>query len=520
MYSVLIVDDERFTREGIARLTPWEEMGVTHVETAASGEEALEHVAGHMPHILLTDVEMDNMNGLELIRAVNELNPDLRIIVLTGHDDFAYVQECCRMVVHDYLLKPVEIEIISATVSKQVKKLEELEEERQQRRRAMRVEIIKEKIQKEKVFRKYLSGEEHLRDSVRTELYDHRWNEGLNLRVAVISQGTETGNEWDGQRDLQELSMNSVCYEMVEDAGHGIHFRNENDHIVLILFEGPGHPNAREILEQLQTVLQNEYTVAEEIYLGNEISRLEDLPQSYSDTMKLLNHQKRRSKVIFTLDPSEELPLETRIGFIIHEMEKNISQMKIVMELYEEFWQLLMNYETDHEQCRRFWTHTITDLYMAWLSEHKESVDQKFTDLLFLARQSSPEKLHSLGREFLSGLEDVAEEDDDDVIASVKRYIDSHLEENLSVTNLAGQFYLSVAYFSKLFKKTAGVGCNYYIMHQRMERAKILLRKSKIRVSDVAEQVGYQDVNYFSLTFKKYTGMAPVDYSTQEGGNG
>lgn len=520
MYSVLIVDDERFTREGIARLTPWEKLGVSHVETATSGEEALEHIVSHMPHILLTDVEMENMNGLQLIRAVNEMNPDLRIIVLTGHDDFAYVQECCRMDVHDYLLKPVEIDTIAKVVANQVKKLETIQKERQEKKREILVEVFKENIQKEKLLRKYLNGDDRLLGSVKKVLLENHWREDISLRIAAISPGTSVDDEWDGRYDLQELSMNSVCYEMVESEGHGIHFRNENNTMVLVLFEGAGHPNPREILEQIQTVLQNEYNVAEEIYLGNEIDRIQELPQSYRSTIKLLNRQKCRSNVILTTDSKEELPVEVRVGFMIHEMEKNISQVKIVADLYEEFWQLLMNYDMEPEQCRRFWTHAITDLYMAWISEHKETMDQVFTDLLSVARQSSLEKLHELGKEFLYGLEGENYEDGGDVIANARRYIDSHLDENLSVTNLAGQFFLSVAYFSKQFKKTMGVGCNYYIMHRRMEKAKILLKKPRVRVSDVAEQVGYQDVNYFSLTFKKYTGIAPVDYNAQEGESG
>ena len=121
-----------------------------------------------------------------------------------------------------------------------------------------------------------------------------------------------------------------------------------------------------------------------------------------------------------------------------------------------------------------------------------------------------------MSRSFLVRLLSSGECKEVDVIASAKRYINGNLNQPLSVTQLASQFYLSVAYFSKLFKKTEGVGCNYYIMCQRMEKAKQLLRNSSIRVRDAAEQVGYHDTNYFSLTFKKYVGLSPVEYREQE----
>lgn len=103
MYGVFIVDDERYMRDGIARLLPWGSLQVSWVDTAESGARALRKMEARMPDAVLTDIEMDNIDGLTLIRRMNQLNPRLRILVLTGHDDFAYVQECCRMEVHDYL---------------------------------------------------------------------------------------------------------------------------------------------------------------------------------------------------------------------------------------------------------------------------------------------------------------------------------------------------------------------------------------------------------------------------------
>lgn len=89
MYSILIVDDERYMREGIAKILPWERLNIGWVETAESGTKALKKMEAHMPDIVVTDIEMKNMDGLALIRKMNQINPRLRIIVLTGHDDFS-----------------------------------------------------------------------------------------------------------------------------------------------------------------------------------------------------------------------------------------------------------------------------------------------------------------------------------------------------------------------------------------------------------------------------------------------
>lgn len=104
------------------------------------------------------------------------------------------------------------------------------------------------------------------------------------------------------------------------------------------------------------------------------------------------------------------------------------------------------------------------------------------------------------------------EEDANEMISSIKRYIKMHLAEEINVSKLSEIFYLSPNYFSRIFKKTSGEGCNEYIVRKRMEKAKILLETTNIKVVRIAADVGYKDTNYFSLTFKKNIGVSPLQY--------
>ncbi len=400
MYSILIVDDERFMRDGIAKVLPWEQLGIGRVDTAESGRKALKKIAAHMPDIVITDIKMNNMDGLTLIREMNQLNPNLRIIVLTGHDNFDYVQECCRMEVQDYLLKPVEAEKLSESIRAQVEALDRYAKEQAHKRTMDRVSGLVEQMKVERVFRTFLKTK-----AVQEELWDilkdYGYQEGDRFRVAVISPQCAVNNEWSSHYELLNLSIKSVCIEHIEYHHGGITFQDEGGSFVLLLFCGPSHPDSRELVEQLGTILQNEYDVAQKVILGQEAGQAGEIPDSYQDALARLYGESRQDA-------------------------------------------------------------------------------------------SGPE--------------------DDDVIGKVKRYINSNLDQPLSVSRLADQFYLSVAYFSKLFKKSTGVGCNYYIVCQRMEQAKKLLRTGSVKVGEVSEKVGYKDVNYFSLTFKKYTGCSPAEY--------
>lgn len=387
-------------RNGIAKVLPWEQLGIDHVDTAESGTRALKKMEEHMPDLVITDIEMDHMDGLTLIRRMNQINPKLRIIVLTGHDDFDYVRECCRMEVQDYLLKPVEAEKLSEAVRAQVEALDRYVKEQAQKRTMDRVNGLAEQMKVERVFRTFLKTGAG-REEIQKLLDDYGYKEGERFQAAVISPQCAVKNEWSGYYELLHLSIKSVCIEHIEYHHDGITFQDEEGAFVLILFRSDAHPDSRELLQQLETVLQNEYDVTQKVNLGPEVREIHEIRDSYQDALRLCSDESR----------------------------------------------------------------------------------------------SGP----SCGM-------------DDDVIGNVKRYINGHLDQQLSVSHLANQFYLSVAYFSKLFKKTTGVGCNYYIVCQRMERAKALLQAGSAKVGDVAEKVGYKDVNYFSLTFKKYTGYSPAEY--------
>ncbi len=122
MYKVLIVDDEKMIRMGIKKVIPWPELGVGKVYTAGSAREALELLGEHRPEILITDIRMSEMSGLELIEAAKEISPKLRVLVLTGYDSFEYARQSLRLKVQDFFLKPVEESDLSRAIREQVRR--------------------------------------------------------------------------------------------------------------------------------------------------------------------------------------------------------------------------------------------------------------------------------------------------------------------------------------------------------------------------------------------------------------
>lgn len=130
MYKALIVDDEKMIRMGMKKVIPWEDLGIGEVYTAASAAEALEVLDKNRPQIMITDIQMNGMTGLELIEKARNIIPELRVIVLTGYDNFEYARQSLRLQVQDFFLKPIEEENLSRALGEQVKQLDEAEEEK------------------------------------------------------------------------------------------------------------------------------------------------------------------------------------------------------------------------------------------------------------------------------------------------------------------------------------------------------------------------------------------------------
>ena len=129
MYKVLIVDDEKMIRLGIKKVIRWEDLGIDRVFTAATAKEALEILKSQRPEIMITDIQMSEMTGLELIEAAREIQPKLRVLVLTGYDSFEYARQSLRLKVQDFFLKPADEADLSKAVEEQVRFLAKEEAE-------------------------------------------------------------------------------------------------------------------------------------------------------------------------------------------------------------------------------------------------------------------------------------------------------------------------------------------------------------------------------------------------------
>lgn len=520
MYSIMIVDDERFTREGIAKVLPWNQLGIDRVDTADSGASALEKMDSHASDIVITDLEMNQIDGIELIRSINRRNPDVRIVVLTAHDDFSYVQECCRMEVHDYLLKPVDQEELMRVISQQVEALNRRQQERKQAKIYNRIYGISEQARVEQSIRSFLKDRTNLKE-VQQIIADYGYEAGDALQVALISPVAYDHTEWQEHYELMNLSVKNTCIELVDYHHNGITVEDAHGTLVLILFLGKTHMDGIQLVEQLTVLLQEEYNIPQKVYLGSQVQEVVQLYISYHDALHLrLDAHAGRENIVQT---STERNRASLIAGVCNEFEKGIEQnladTQRTLHIFSSYCQATEAYNMSLELIRHTCFQLLSNVYFYWLIECGATADNRLSSLMNVLRTAQQEEIFQTGREFLIHMLGNDSQKNSDVIQRAQNYIQSHLDQPLSVTQMAGEYYLSVAYFSKLFKKTVGVGCNTYIINRRMDMARQLLENTGMQVSLIAERVGYRDVNYFSLAFKKQTGCTPVEYRRQRRAN-
>ena len=373
---------------------------------------------------------------------------------------------------------------------------------------------LAEQLRVEKTFHRFfLQGDS---EEISQLLDEYGCRPGDQFQAAIIAPANAVKNEWSSRQELLDLSIKSVCIEQIEYHRHGITFRDKTGLLVVLLFCGPGHPDSLEQAEQLQVILQNEYGLPQRVYLGSVVGEISRIPDSYREALQLWRDNGRSQSVV-QVWKREGLTgrVENMMQSFRQELGACLGNRELALQVFDGCWEELQDSHAPLSTLRSSCFHLLNDTYYLWMKETGGSVEQEMVNLLIEIQTAAQSEIYQIGRRFLQRLLAGGQGGYEDVIASAKQYISRHLDRELSVAELAGQFYLSVAYFSKLFKKTEGVGCNYYIMCQRMERAKELLQQGQLRVREVSQQVGYKDVSYFSLTFKKYAGVTPAEYREQ-----
>ena len=513
VYKILIVDDERMIREGIKKVIPWETLEIDEVYTASSGFEALDVIHKSHPDLMITDISMSEMTGLELIEKALEEQSQLRVLVLTGYDSFEYACECLRLKVQDFLLKPIDEEVLTDCIRKQVDYLDAQRQKAEEEEAMRRTSGMAQQLELEKHMANLLLDREK---EAALDFIEKKCglNPEMHLIAAILLPELDIGFV-QGEKIMQLQQMRNICLSVIDMGNMGLSFSNiESGNIVIVLFADRCGSEAVKVIEDLINIFRDEYGSAPKAAIGNEVTGFENLYTSYQDALYLLQNKDGGVQEVLQM---ENVVNRTHIFREVYEEFKtemcgNISDYAYVMRVFDAFCMATESYNLSEFSVRKCCFEIVADIYFSYVMEGCTLKGVNLEQFLDSLTGANAEESRELSRQFLTKMLGNDEKDVHELVGKAKRYINRNLSEDLSVANIAEILFVSPNYFSRLFKRVTGQGCNEYIVRKRMEKACALLETTNFNTGKIAGMVGYNDTNYFSMAFKKHCGVSPTKY--------
>ena len=521
-YKVFFVEDEIITREGIRDNIDWRASGFEFCGEASDGELALPLLRASQPDVLITDIKMPFMDGLQLSKVVREHMPWVKIVILSGHDEFEYAQKAIGLGVTDYLLKPVTVQKLQTVLDKlsiqldqermEKVRLQELQEQVEDHREALRERLLfklmvgavspMEAVEKgqllglDLIARHYLVVILKLEPGDRTEQYDHDEYQEV-------------------QRSLTEVAQkNPDILVLKRDWGDSI-----------LIMKG----NTREYLEEERDLLLEEICQAVSrtryrltIGVGASKERIADVRQSFVDALVQIQN------------PADGSGGESNQSLVQGEflkLDKSAVENYLRCGSRDEFDQFFDAYLLPLSETTLRSTliknYVFVDVILATaklIHELGGDIEKLLPELNSIEMISSSVKsvkqLRDEAYKFISiGLayrDSHLNGQHGHLIRQVKEYIEhQYAKPDLSLSEVAAQANLSASHFSTVFSQETRQTFKEYLTEVRINKARELLRMTTLRSAEIAYQVGYNDPHYFSSVFKKNTGLSPIEFRSQ-----
>lgn len=511
MYSLLIVDDEKIIRNGIRDLVPWERCSIGQIHTAENARQALEILAREQIDILLTDINMPETTGVEMIRQIRPGDRPLKTVVLTGFSDFEIARQCCRMQVDDFLLKPISEEDLLSAISTQIRSLDEHYAQEHERKIQRRARELKDSVSLERALNQLVHGSSTAAEAEAT-LRSFGYEATTPCQYVLVIPYLEVGPDWQTANQPQIFAIKNVLLELIDSQNLGISFIDTDWRLGLILFADSSDYNPLTILETIAQTLINEVNVQPKLIPGPVVANMTALPESYAAAEQALESITNGESPVLASPEHKSRTFQLRFGELRHFFSEEVQDEQDLNTGMLRLETLLEDFQLTLPVLRGCCFELMSYAYYTHVETHHRAIDNRLSLIMHSLQNSEKAIVLQLTREFLLRLLPHDADESNETVQTAKRYIHEHLADELTVSLLAEQLFVNANYFSRLFKKTVGTGCNEYIIRKRMEQAEALLQTTSLPTGNIAEQVGYRDKNYFSLAFKKITGLSPTAY--------
>lgn len=541
MLKIFLAEDEVVVRETIKRMIPWEELGFELVGEAADGEMALPLLIRQQPDLLITDIKMPFMDGLTLARLAKKEIPGLKVVILSGYDDFNYAKQAIGIGVEDYLLKPITKNALIERLSEIRSRYEHEKTQKEYYEKFQREMQAYEKNSSRDFFEALVGGSMDM-----MEVYKRAEKLGLDIVAEAYNVLIFTMNcdeDFSGQRD-EYSSWEAESLELLENffAGHSsaMLFRS-NIFPYGVLLKGQRETieeNTRACVDEIRKILSRQDGRREWfLAVGQSVERLSQIQKSYHTASRAFSQRYLYDENILYYDEMETMEhpggqAETEDNAYLQKVDVNALNPAILQKflsngLQEETENFVKDYfyaiGQEPMESLVFRNYVILNVRFSVISFIKglgcdtNEMESADTEEVLAESGKNMESAIAYAKKMISQAIEIRDQNSGNKNRSILRtavdFIDSHyMDEEISLNTVANVANVSSNHFSALFSQNMGQTFIEYLTTLRMNKAKELLRCTGMRSSEIAGEIGYKDAHYFSYLFKKTQGMTPSDY--------
>ena len=541
MLKIFLAEDEVVVRETIKRMIPWEELGFELVGEAADGEMALPLLIRQQPDLLITDIKMPFMDGLTLARLAKKEIPGLKVVILSGYDDFNYAKQAIGIGVEDYLLKPITKNALIERLSEIRSRYEHEKTQKEYYEKFQREMQAYEKNSSRDFFEALVDGSMDM-----MEVYKRAEKLGLDIVAEAYNVLIFTMNcdeDFSGQRD-EYSSWEAESLELLENffAGHSsaMLFRS-NIFSYGVLLKGQRETieeNTRACVDEIRKILSRQDGRREWfLAVGQSVERLSQIQKSYHTASRAFSQRYLYDENILYYDEMETMEhpggqAETEDNAYLQKVDVNALNPAILQKflsngLQEETENFVKDYfyaiGQEPMESLVFRNYVILNVRFSVISFIKglgcdtNEMESADTEEVLAESGKNMESAIAYAKKMISQAIEIRDQNSGNKNRSILRtavdFIDSHyMDEEISLNTVANVANVSSNHFSALFSQNMGQTFIEYLTTLRMNKAKELLRCTGMRSSEIAGEIGYKDAHYFSYLFKKTQGMTPSDY--------
>jgi len=504
MLKILIVDDEFIERDGIIFLIKKFSFDFD-IKECSDGEEALKYLKENSVDILLTDVKMPFMDGIELSQNSKLIHPNLKIIIVSGFGEFEYAKKAISLGVNDYILKPINQLELKKTIENVIEEVKQEKKENQKRE-------IRSFTEKEHVLLKIISGIsiENIRERFSLDTY----TDFINQYKKMILIEFDNDFFHNHQEFIKEIQSNM---EIKTD------YLNLNpQQSIFFLFDVMDESILKNICMKIHNRIVKDYEVKCYFAISNLLTSPYTISEEYSNIEQIMEQRFFISnKYVFY--KNLEIPLELTDEKFDDTMFKNIQHDIKVKDFYSlrkhvDF--LIKKFSAKNTFSQIYVKFILSNIYQSIYKEIQKVSEVDLNgkiDKIYYSR--TIQEISEILDNIINKMEKQFSKEsfnDRHEIDLVKSYIYENYGSDLSLERLAEYIYMTPSYLSSIFKKETGMGINSFMKNYRMEKAKDMLENTNIKIKNIGNLVGYSNTSYFCQSFREFYGLTPEKYRQRD----